>query len=86
MSEGFKLFKGKIADVLRRPGPASTSARSCWRALVSTRGHTAYVEFQNENLTATVDGKILATTPRPSFRWWIRRPIPLLPPDGLQVR
>ena len=27
------------------------------------KGHTAYVEFQNENLTATVDGKILATTP-----------------------
>ena len=27
------------------------------------KGSSAYVEFQNENLTATVDGEILATTP-----------------------
>ncbi len=36
------------------------------------------MEFQNENLTATVDGEILATTPT-SFLWWIRRPISPLP-------
>ena len=27
------------------------------------KGHSAYVEFQNENLSATVDGRIVATTP-----------------------
>lgn len=27
------------------------------------KGRQAFVEFQNENLTATVDGEILATTP-----------------------
>lgn len=27
------------------------------------KGQSAYVEFQNENLTATVEGEILATTP-----------------------
>ena len=27
------------------------------------KGRNAYVEFQNENLTAVVDGQIMATTP-----------------------
>ena len=27
------------------------------------KGHSAFVEFQNENLSATIDGEILATVP-----------------------
>ena len=60
MSEGFKLFKGKIADVLRETRAGFNIGKE---GIGEYKGHTAYVEFQNENLTATVDGKILATTP-----------------------
>ena len=63
MSEGFKLFKGKIADVLRETRAGFNIGKVVLEGIGEYKGHTAYVEFQNENLTATVDGKILATTP-----------------------
>ena len=63
MSEGFKLFKGKIADVLRETRAGFNIGKDMLEGIGEYKGHTAYVEFQNENLTATVDGKILATTP-----------------------
>ena len=63
MSEGFKLFKGKIADVLRETRAGFNLGKGVREGIGEYKGHTAYVEFQNENLTATVDGKILATTP-----------------------
>ena len=63
MSEGFKLFKGKIADVLRETRAGFNFGKVVLEGIGEYKGHTAYVEFQNENLTATVDGKILATTP-----------------------
>ena len=63
MSEGFKLFKGKIADVLRETRAGFNFGKVVLEGIGECKGHTAYVEFQNENLTATVDGEILATTP-----------------------
>lgn len=62
-SEGFKLFKGKISDVLRETRGAFNFGKVMLEGIGEYKGHQAYVEFQNENLTATVDGEILATTP-----------------------
>lgn len=62
-SGGFKLFKGKIADVLRETRGAFNFGKVVLDGIGEYRGHSAFVEFQNENLTATVDGEILATTP-----------------------
>ena len=62
-SEGYKLFKGKIADVLRETRGAFNFGKVMLEGIGECKGHPAYVEFQNENLTATVDGEILATTP-----------------------
>ena len=62
-SVGYKLFKGKIADVLRETRGAFNFGKVMLEGIGECKGHQAYVEFQNENLTATVDGEILATTP-----------------------
>ena len=62
-SEGYKLFKGKSADVLRETRGAFNFGKVMLEGIGECKGHQAYVEFQNENLTATVDGEILATTP-----------------------
>lgn len=63
MSQGHKLFKGKIADVLRETRSGFNFGKVVLEGIGECKGHEAFVEFQNENLTATVDGKILATTP-----------------------
>ncbi len=62
-SGGFKLFKGKIADVLRETRNAFNFGKVVLEGIGEFKGRSAYVEFQNENLSATVDGEILATTP-----------------------
>lgn len=63
LSRGHKLFKGKIADVLRETRSGFNFGKVVLEGIGEFKGHEAFVEFQNENLTATVDGKILATTP-----------------------
>lgn len=63
LSQGHKLFKGKIADVLRETRSGFNFGKVVLEGIGELKGHEAFVEFQNENLTATVDGKILATTP-----------------------
>ena len=40
-----------------------TSGKVLLEGIAEYKGQSAYVEFQNENLTATVEGEILATTP-----------------------
>lgn len=62
-TEGFKLFKGKIADVRRETRGAFNFGTVVLEGISECKGHEAYVEFQNENLTAVVDGRIVATTP-----------------------
>lgn len=61
--EGFKLFKGKITDVLREVRAGFNYGRVLLDGISEYKGRTANVEFQNENLVATVDEKIFATTP-----------------------
>jgi len=62
-TEGFKLFKGKITDVLRETRGAFNLGKVVLEGIGEYKGHNAYVEFQNENLLACVDGDIVATVP-----------------------
>ena len=62
-TEGYKLFKGKIADVLRETRAGFNFGRVLLEGIGECKGRSAAVEFQNENLTAEVDGKIVATVP-----------------------
>ncbi len=62
-AEGYKLFKGKIADVLRETRGAFNFGKVVLDGIGECKGHQAFVEFQNENLTAAVDGTIVATVP-----------------------
>lgn len=70
MKEQFKkdtgaylLFKGKIADVQREVRGAFNFGKVMLEGIEEHRGEEAYVEFQNENLIAVVEGEIKATVP-----------------------
>lgn len=60
---GHKLFKGKISDVLRETRDGFNWGRVSFEGIGECKGSQAYVEFQNENLCAVVDGAIKATAP-----------------------
>lgn len=60
---GYKLFRGKISDVLRETRGAFNFGKVLLDGLGEFKGRSAYVEFQNENLLAVVDGKVVATVP-----------------------
>ncbi len=62
-TEGYKLFKGKISDVLRETRDAFNFGKVMLDGIGEFKGRTAFVEFQNENLIAGVDGKIVCTVP-----------------------
>lgn len=62
-SEGIRLFKGKIVDVLRETNGAFNLGHVLLEGVGTDKGKQARVTFQNENLLAQVDGVILATTP-----------------------
>lgn len=63
ITEGIRLFKGKISDVLREVRAGFNFGKVLLDGIGDYRGQSAYVEFQNENLAAVVEGNILATTP-----------------------
>lgn len=63
VSGGIKLFKDKIADVLRETRGAFNFGKIILEGIGECKGHTAYVDFQNENLSATIDGETVATVP-----------------------
>ena len=63
VTDGFKLFKGKIVDVLRETRGAFNFGRVVLEGIAEYKGRKAAVEFQNENLVARVDGRIAATVP-----------------------
>lgn len=62
-TEGFKLFKGKIGDVLRETRDGFNFGKVSLEGIGEYKGQNATVEFQNENLVATVEGVIKTTTP-----------------------
>jgi DUF917 family protein len=60
---GYRLFKGKICDVLRETRGAFNFGTVVLDGIADCKGREARVEFQNENLSASVDGTIVATVP-----------------------
>ena len=62
-SEGIRLFRGKISDVLRTTDGKFNLGRVQLEGIGDCKGRRGEVTFQNENLCASVDGKILATAP-----------------------
>lgn len=62
-SEGYKLFKGKIIDVLRETDGAFNLGKVVLEGIGEYKGHQGTVDFQNENTMAAVDGEIVATVP-----------------------
>lgn len=62
-TEGFKLFKGKIVDVLRETRGAFNFGKVILEGMGEYKGQQSQVEFQNENLVAYVNDQIVATVP-----------------------
>jgi DUF917 family protein len=60
---GYRLFKGKISDVLRETRGAFNFGTVVLDGIADCKGNVAKVEFQNENLTCTVGETIVATVP-----------------------
>ncbi|GHV13084.1 hypothetical protein FACS189491_07380 [Spirochaetia bacterium] len=63
MADGFKLFRGKIVDVKREVRGAFNFGKILLEGIGEYKGMNGAVEFQNENLVASVDSVIRATTP-----------------------
>lgn len=63
ITEGVRLFKGKICDVLREVRAGFNFGKVVLNGIGDYKGKSAYVEFQNENLTVCVEETLLATTP-----------------------
>lgn len=62
-THGHRLFKGKIADVLRETRGAFNFGKVMLEGIGEDKGSQAYVEFQNENLSCVVNGEYRATVP-----------------------
>lgn len=62
-TQGYLLFKGKITDVKREVRGAFNFGKVMLDGIGGDKGKSAYVEFQNENLIAVIDDKIVATVP-----------------------
>lgn len=57
------LFKGKIADLLRRTTGGFSRGEAKFQGLDEYKGQELTVEFQNENLVAIRDKKVVASVP-----------------------
>jgi DUF917 family protein len=62
-TEAIPLFRGKIVDVLREIRGAFNVGKVVLDGIGEYKGQSAYAEFQNENILASVNGKIVATVP-----------------------
>ncbi|MGL4524701.1 MAG: DUF917 domain-containing protein [Spirochaetia bacterium] len=61
--EGFDLFYGKVIDILRSTDGAFVRGVATLEGLSRDKGKTLKLSFQNENLMAEVDGKMIASVP-----------------------
>lgn len=61
--EGYKLFKGKIVDIRRETKSGFNYGEVIFAGIGECKGSKCSVTFQNENMCATRDGKVVATTP-----------------------
>ena len=57
------LFRGKISDLLRRTAGGFSRGEAKFQGLDEYKDQTMTVEFQNENLVATRDGRVVASVP-----------------------
>lgn len=60
---GYVLFEGKISDVQRKTESGFARGRTLIEGSGRDQGNVLELAFQNENLVATVDGRVLATVP-----------------------
>ncbi len=60
---GFVIFHGKLVDVQRRTVAGFARGEAVIEGIGEDAGHRLTVDFQNENLMAARDGKILVTVP-----------------------
>ncbi|MFZ5652702.1 MAG: DUF917 domain-containing protein [Bacillota bacterium] len=60
---GFELFKGKVADVLRRTEGGFARGEARVEGIEEYRGEVLEVRFQNENLVAVRSGRVVAVVP-----------------------
>ena len=62
-SNGFELFKGKIVDVERRTTGGFARGEVKIEGIDEYKGQNLLIQFQNENLVAIRDGKVIASVP-----------------------
>jgi DUF917 family protein len=62
-TKGYELFKGKICDVLRETKGGFNFGKAKLQGLEEYKGQSFELNFQNENLIALKDGKVMASTP-----------------------
>jgi DUF917 family protein len=60
---GIPLFEGKMVDVERRTREGFAVGHAVLHGLGSDQGSVLRVDFQNENLVATLDGMVIAAVP-----------------------
>ncbi|GAV25957.1 hypothetical protein ciss_18900 [Carboxydothermus islandicus] len=60
---GFTLFKGKISDVQRRTTGGFVQGEAHIDGIDQYKGENMIIDFQNENLIARRNGKVVATVP-----------------------
>lgn len=60
---GFELFKGKVADVLRRTEGGFARGEARIEGIEEYKGKLLEVKFQNENLVALKGNKVVASVP-----------------------
>lgn len=63
VTSGHRLFEGKITDVERRTVAGFARGRLSMEGTGSDRGSNLIVEFQNENLVAFRNGRLIASVP-----------------------
>ena len=63
VTNGFRLYRGKITDVERRTDGKFVRGHAKLDGLDADKGTSMTIKFQNENLIATRDEVVMATTP-----------------------
>ncbi|TYP54222.1 DUF917 domain-containing protein [Thermosediminibacter litoriperuensis] len=62
-TDGIPLFKGKISDVIRRTTGGFVRGEAYLDGIDQYKGESFTINFQNENLIALRNGKVVATVP-----------------------
>jgi len=63
LTNGYKLFKGKITDVLREARDGFNFGKAVLQGVEEDKGSEFELEFQNENLIGRKDGEVVASVP-----------------------